>query len=72
MSGKFLMLRTSGGLHPAARKQRCLNRLVIRAAGEFSSGSPLRSAGRIIEKLREFNTFSPGPYIPFPKKRAPP
>ena len=45
----------------AARKQRCLNRLVIRAAGEFSSDSSLRSEGRIIEKLREFNTFSPGP-----------
>ena len=31
---------------------------------------PLRSAGRIIEKLREFNTFSPCPSIPRPKKDA--
>jgi hypothetical protein len=46
--------------------------LVIRAAGEFRSGSPLRSAGRINEKLCEFNTFSPGPSIPFHKKGAPP
>ena len=31
-----------------------------------------RSAGRITQKLREFNTFSPGPSIPVHKKGAPP